>query len=108
MANTKSRNLKVISESGRNYKPTPTIRLKGQWLTLAGFNIGDFISVTCEDGKLIIVPDIERARLVEAEKSFMETELKKLQKKFEAEKEKLHMQFVAEQNAGYGVCAETN
>ena len=40
---------------------------------------------------------------VEAEKAFMDRELKTLQKKFEAEKERLHLQFVAEQNAGYGV-----
>lgn len=103
MANMKSRNLKVISESGRNYKPTPTIRLKGEWLTLVGFNIGDYVSVSCEDGKLIITPDIERARRVEAEKLFIETELKKFRKKYEAEKEKLHIQFVAEQNTGYGL-----
>lgn len=30
--------------------------LKGQWLKEAGFNIGDSITVICEDGKLIITP----------------------------------------------------
>lgn len=33
----------------------------------------------------------------------MERELKALQKRFEAEKEQIHAQFVAEQKAGYGV-----
>ncbi len=103
MSNMKNRNLKVVSESGRDYKPTPAIRLKGQWLQLAGFQIGDYVSVRCEEGRLIIEPDTERAKVMEAEKSFMERELKKLQKKFEAEKERLHVQFVAEQGAGYGV-----
>ena len=103
MANMKNRNLKVVSESGRDYKPTPAIRLKGQWLQIAGFQIGDYVSVKCEEGKLIIEPDTERAKMVEAEKAFMDSELKSLQRKFEAEKERLHLQFVAEQNAGYGV-----
>ena len=46
---------------------------------------------------------MERAKLKEAEAAFIEREMKKLQKKFEAEKEKLHLQFVAERTAGYGV-----
>ena len=37
--------------------------LKGQWLKDAGFEIGDFITVTVEDGKLVIAPDAERAAL---------------------------------------------
>lgn len=28
--------------------------LKGLWLKEAGFDIGDYISVTCEDGKITI------------------------------------------------------
>ncbi|WP_417192604.1 SymE family type I addiction module toxin [Blautia sp.] len=28
--------------------------LKGQWLKELGFEIGDYISVSCENGKLII------------------------------------------------------
>ena len=103
MANMKKRNLKIVSESGYGYRPTSTIRLKGQWLKDIGFDIGGDVSVSCEDGKLIITPDTERARMVEVEKSFMEREMKKLQKHFEAEKEKLHLQFVAGQEARYGV-----
>ena len=56
MALKKFRNMKVCEQSGYNYKATPTITLKGQWLKDAGFDIGDSITVTCEDGKLIITP----------------------------------------------------
>ena len=98
----KNRNLKVVAQSGYKYRETPTITLKGLWLSEAGFQIGDYISIKCENGKLIIEPDVERAKVIEAEKAFMNREMKNLQKKFEAEKEKLHMQFVAEQEARYG------
>ena len=98
----KNRNLKVVAQSGYKYRETPTITLKGFWLSEAGFQIGDYISVKCENGKLIIEPDVERAKVIEAEKAFMNREMKNLQKKFEVEKEKLHMQFVAEQEARYG------
>ena len=56
MKNQKNRSMKVHSQSGRNYKATPTIILKGQWLQEMGFEIGDYISVSCENGKLIITP----------------------------------------------------
>ena len=56
MASKKSRNMKVYEQSGYNYKSTPTIMLKGQWLKEAGFDCGTSITVTCEDGKLIITP----------------------------------------------------
>lgn len=56
MAFKKIRNMKVYEQSGYNYKSTPTIMLKGQWLKEAGFNIGDSITVTREDGKLILSP----------------------------------------------------
>lgn len=50
----KKRSIKVISQSGHNYKATPTIMLKGQWLKKLGFDIGDYVSITCENGKLVI------------------------------------------------------
>ena len=56
MAFKKIRNMKVYEQSGYNYKSTPTIMLKGQWLKEAGFDCGTSITVTCEDGKLIITP----------------------------------------------------
>lgn len=80
--------------------------LKGLWLQELGFEIGDYISVSCENGKLIITPDAERAALAEAEVSFMAQETKKLQRRFEQEKARLHAQFVAEKAAVYGVCEE--
>lgn len=101
MQNQKNRSMKVHSQSGRNYKATPTIILKGQWLQEMGFEIGDYISVSCENGKLIITPDVEKAAMEKAETEFMEKEMKKLQKKFRKEKEILHAQFVAERAAEY-------
>ena len=41
MKNQKNRSMKVYSQNGRNYKATPTIILKGQWLEEMGFAIGD-------------------------------------------------------------------
>ena len=48
------RNMKVYEQSGRNYKPTPTIMLKGAWLRDCGFEEGAPITVECSGGKLII------------------------------------------------------
>ena len=96
-----------MSQSGYNYKATPTITLKGQWLKELGFDIGDDVSISCENGKLVITPDVERAAMAEAEAAFMEREMASLKKKFEVEKSKLHAQFVAERETRYGVCEET-
>lgn len=52
MKNT--RNLKVYGTSGYHYKTTPTIMLKGQWLSELGFDEGTPIEVKCEGGQLII------------------------------------------------------
>lgn len=98
-----TRNIKVYRTSGYQYRETPTIMLKGQWLKELGFDIGDYISVSCENGKIIITPDVERKELEEAEKAFMERETAKLQKRFEAEKKQLHLQFVAEKKERFGV-----
>ena len=97
-----NRNMKVYGMSGYNYKSTPTIMLKGMWLAELGFDIGDYISVSCENGKLIITPDAERAAVADAEKAFMEKEMDDLKKRFLKEKKKLHAQFMAERNADYG------
>lgn len=101
MKNQKIRSMKVHEQSGYNYKATPTIILKGQWLKEMGFEIGDYISVSCEDGKLIITPDAEKAAMAKAEAEFMEKEMKKLQKRFQTEKKQLHAQFVAERSTEY-------
>ena len=75
----KKRSIKVISQSGHNYKVTPTIVLKGQWLKELGFDIGDYVSITCENGKLVITPDTERAAIAEAEAAFMEREMEAME-----------------------------
>ena len=99
MATKKNRRMKVRRQSGYNYNPTPAIILKGNWLKEAGFEIGDFIAVRCEEGRLIIEPDAERDRMTEEEEEFIAREIKALRRRFE--KERLHVQFVAEQGAMY-------
>lgn len=53
------RNMKVYGMSGYNYKSTPTIMLKGQWLKELGFEIGGYVTVSCESGRLVITPDAD-------------------------------------------------
>jgi antitoxin component of MazEF toxin-antitoxin module len=98
----KSRSIKVYGQSGSNYKTVPAIVLKGQWLQELGFEIGDFISIKCENGKLVITPDAERMDLDKIEAAFMEKEMKAARKRFKEEKEEICAQYVAERKAGYG------
>ena len=95
----KKRSIKVYGQSGYKYQETPTIMLKGMWLKELGFDIGDYISVTCEDGRLVITPDAERAAVKAAEAEYMEREMKALQERYEAEKVKIRAQMVAEPGA---------
>ncbi len=95
----KKRSIKVYGQSGYKYQETPTIMLKGMWLKELGFDIGDYISVTCEDGRLVITPDAKRAAVKAAEAEYMEREMKALQKRYEAEKVKIRAQMVAEPGA---------
>ncbi len=53
------RNLKIYEMSGYQYKPTPTIMLKGQWLSELGFEAGNRIKVSCEEGRITIRPVAE-------------------------------------------------
>ena len=76
----------------------PDLSRYGLLLTY-GFDIGDYISVTCEDGKLVIAQDAERAAVKAAEAEYMEREMKALQKRYEAEKVKIRAQMVAEPGA---------
>jgi len=85
----KKRSIKVYGQSGYKYQETPTIMLKGMWLKELGFDIGDYISVTCEDGRLVITPDAERAAVANAEKMFMDKGLSDLRKKFQKEKQSM-------------------
>lgn len=68
-----------------------------------GFEIGKYVQVNCEDGKLVITLDEIKGKMVEAETLFMERETARLQNEFEHEKERLHVQFMAEEKEGYGV-----
>ena len=106
MANKNTRSVKIYGMSGYKYQATPTIMLKGKWLEELGFDIGEYVSVKCENGKIVIEPDTKRAELKKAEQEFMEREMANLQKRFRKEQEKLRTQFVAENGTGYGVAKE--
>ena len=54
MAKKDNRSMKVYGQSGYNYKTTPTIMLKGQWLKEMGFEIEKYVQVKCKDGKLVL------------------------------------------------------
>ena len=54
------RQMKVYGQSRYRYEKTPTIMLKGKWLKELGFEIGNYISINCENGKLIITIDEEK------------------------------------------------
>ena len=68
----KKRSVKIYGQSGYKYRETATIMLKGKWLEELGFKIGDYISVTCEDDRLVITPDTERAAIKAREDEYME------------------------------------
>lgn len=97
----KKRSIKIYGQSGYKYQETATIMLGGKCLEELGFKIGDYISVSCEDGRLVITPDAGRAAIKAREDEFMEREMKALQKRYEAEKVKIRTQMVAEQGAGW-------
>lgn len=101
MADKKTRNIKVCRQPGYDRRSAPEIKLSGQWLKAAGFEIGDLVRVECEDGKLLILLDRERTEELEAEKVFMAEETRKLKARFDAEKKEIHARFVAERKVGY-------
>ena len=37
--------------------PSPQIRLEGKWLEQLGFTTGCFVSIQCEEGRLVIEKD---------------------------------------------------
>jgi len=55
MAYKQNRALKVYEQSGYKYRTIPTIMLKGQWLAELGFQIGENVSVSSEEGRLVII-----------------------------------------------------
>ena len=58
MAKKNVRNMKVCGQSGYKYETVPVITLKGKWLEELGFHLGDYVRVKCENGQLIITPDV--------------------------------------------------
>lgn len=102
----KRRSIKVYGQSGYKYQETPTIMLKGMGLKELGFEIGDYISVVCEDGRLIITPDTERAELEKAEAEIIENEKKIMQKRVKERRKELLERWVAESQIKYGTRTE--
>lgn len=101
MVKKQFRSMKVQGLSGYKYKETPGIMLKGQWLKEAGFEVGKYVQVKCEDGKLIISLDEDKEKLIEAEKLFVEHKKKVMYEEIQKEKDLFCTQYVAEQKAGY-------
>lgn len=50
------RKLKVNATSGYKYQNTPTLQVKGKYLEEFGFPIGTKVSVSLEQGRIIITP----------------------------------------------------
>ena len=95
------RSLKISSIWNYGSNPSPQLRLQGRWLEELGFQIGEAVLVKCEDGKLIITPDTMRAETESREKEFLDREMALLQKRFDAEKQKIRQHIVAEREAMY-------
>jgi toxic protein SymE len=79
MAKKNVRNMKVCGQSGYKYETVPAITLKGKWLEELGFHLWDYVQVKCENGQLIITPDVNKAQEKAAKTAFMEEEIKKLE-----------------------------
>lgn len=91
----------TVGDIYRNGKSVPMLRVSGLWLEELGFKTGDFVKIKCEDGQLIISLNEERAQQEAEEKAFMEEGMKKLQKRYQKEKEQIHARSVAEREAVY-------
>lgn len=102
MAKKNVRNMKVCGQSGYKYETVPAITLKGKWLEELGFKCGDYVQVKCENGQMIITPDVNKAHEQEAKTAFMDAEIKKLVR-YQNEKAEITARYVAEQSEGcYG------
>ena len=103
MAKKNVRNMKVCGQSGYKYETVPAITLKGKWLEELGFKCGDYVQVKCENGQLIITPDVDKALEKAAKIAFMDEEMKKLEIRYQNEKDDINAKYVAEQSVGtYG------
>ena len=90
----KDRSIKVYGQSGYKYQETPTIVLKGKWLAECGFYVGEYVSIRCEEGKLLITLDKERKNLESAKAIFLDKEIETLRKRFQKEFEEQGSQFL--------------
>ena len=90
----KDRSIKVYGQSGYKYQETPTIVLKGKWLGEYGFYVGEYVSIRCEEGKLLITLDKERKNLESAKAIFLDKEIEALRKRFQKELEEPGSQFL--------------
>ena len=57
------RKLKVNATSGYKYQNTPTLQVKGKYLEEFGFPIGTKVSVSLEQGKIVITPLVVAERV---------------------------------------------
>ena len=92
----------TVGDIYRNGKSVSMLRVSGLWLEELGFKTGDFVRIKCEDGQLIITLNEEKTQEKAEEEAFMAEEIKKLQKRYQKEKEEIHARFVAERRVGYG------
>ena len=94
MAKKNVRNMKVCGQSGYKYEMVPAITWKGKWLEELGFHLGNYVQVKCENGQLIITPDVNKTQEQEAKTAFMDEEIKKLKIRYQNEKEKITAKYV--------------
>ena len=94
MAKKNVRNRKVCGQSGYKYEMVPAITWKGKWLEELGFHLGNYVQVKCENGQLIITPDVNKAQEQEAKSVFMDEEIKKLKIRYQNVKEKITAKYV--------------
>lgn len=85
-----------------NKKSVPMLRMSGMWLEELGFKCGDYVRVECENGQIIITPNLQRAEEEAAKKEFMDAEIIKLKAKFKKEKDEIYARYVAEHKTEYG------
>jgi len=57
----KTRRLKISYALNYPYC-VPRIPIQGQWLAAAGFNVGDYVRIEVESGRLVITLDLDRER----------------------------------------------
>lgn len=90
------RELKISSTNSYGSKDSPMLRIRGRWLEELGFNIGDYVLVKCEDGKLTVTADRNGSGFREKELAYLDEEMKKLKTKYEKEKKMIYRKVMSE------------